>query len=147
MSERNWASYPTHMPAYIRGLIESTAAAHPPSPRSTLRERFVAWYGDLPAVSRDRPFAMLEFKRALKTQGRHLSPILLGASAGNADAAGRPPEGNTIAIGNLPRRPGEARRASLPTCPRHLGIGAMTLMFEIKAADARHRSAAAGKVG
>ena len=79
MSERNWASYPTHMPAYIRGLIESTAAAHPPSPRSTLRERFLAWYDDLPAVSRERRFAMSEFETALKTQGRHLSPILFAA--------------------------------------------------------------------
>jgi hypothetical protein len=77
MDERKWASYPTFMPAYVRGLIESTAAAHPPSPRSTLRDRFVAWYDDLPAVSRDRPFSMVEFERALKTQGRHLSPILL----------------------------------------------------------------------
>ena len=77
MSERDRAPQPRFMSAYARGLIESTAAAHPPSPRSTLRDRFVAWYGDLPAVSHDRAFSMLEFERALRTQGRHLSPILL----------------------------------------------------------------------
>jgi hypothetical protein len=60
-------------------MVESAAAAaDPPSPLARLRDRFVAWYGDLPAVSRDRPFSMLEFERALRTQGRHLSPILLG---------------------------------------------------------------------
>ena len=77
MNERNWASYPAYMPAYVRGLIESTAAAHPPSPRSTLRDRFVAWYADLPPIAREGPFSMLEFERALHTQGRHLSPVLL----------------------------------------------------------------------
>jgi hypothetical protein len=77
MDERNWAFYPTYMPAYVRRLIESTAAAHPPSPRSTLRDRFVEWHSGLPAVSRDRHFAMSEFEAALKTQGKDISPVLL----------------------------------------------------------------------
>jgi hypothetical protein len=65
------------MPAYVRKMLESAAMAHPPSPHASLRERFLAWYNDLPAVARDRAFSMLEFERALRTQGRHLSPILL----------------------------------------------------------------------
>jgi hypothetical protein len=58
-------------------MIESAAASPPPSPRSALRERFLAWYGDLPTVSRDRPFSMLEFEAALNTQGKYISPVLL----------------------------------------------------------------------
>jgi hypothetical protein len=43
----------------------------------SLCQRFIDWYASLPEITRDRPFAMLEFEKALGTQGRHLSPILL----------------------------------------------------------------------
>lgn len=43
----------------------------------SLQDRFLAWYAALPEVSRDRPFAMVEFERALQTQGKYLSPVLL----------------------------------------------------------------------
>lgn len=42
-----------------------------------LHDRFVAWHASLPAVSRNRPFAMLELEQALRTQGKYLSPVLL----------------------------------------------------------------------
>jgi hypothetical protein len=42
-----------------------------------LRTRFLAWHNSLPEVSKHRPFAMLEIEKALNTQGRFLSPILL----------------------------------------------------------------------
>jgi hypothetical protein len=48
-----------------------------PSQPSTLRDRFVSWYGSLPAVSRERRFAMSELEVALKTQGKYISPVLL----------------------------------------------------------------------
>lgn len=44
-----------------------------------LRARFLAWYNGLPEVSRCRPYAMIEIEPALNTQGRYLSPVLLGA--------------------------------------------------------------------
>jgi hypothetical protein len=77
MNERERASQPTYMPAYVRKMLESAAAAYPPSPRSTLRARFVDWYASLPAVSRERPFAMSEIEAALKTQGKYIGPVLL----------------------------------------------------------------------
>ena len=45
---------------------------------SDLRARFLAWYNSLPEVSRCRAFSMLEIEQALRTQGKYLSPILLG---------------------------------------------------------------------
>ena len=48
-----------------------------PSQPSSLLDRFLRWHGSLPAVSRDRRFSMAEFEAALKTQGRHISPVLL----------------------------------------------------------------------
>jgi hypothetical protein len=44
---------------------------------SSLRERFISWHGSLPAVSRDRRFSMSEIEKALKTQGKYISPVLL----------------------------------------------------------------------
>jgi hypothetical protein len=43
-----------------------------------LRARFEAWYAALPEVARQRPFAMAEFETALGTQGKYLSPVLIG---------------------------------------------------------------------
>ena len=66
------------MPAYIRDLQRRTAAAQSaPSRSQSLRDRFVEWHRSLPAVSRERPFAMSEFEVALNTQGKFISPVLL----------------------------------------------------------------------
>lgn len=43
----------------------------------SLRQRFIDWYAALPEVSRNRAFAMVELERALGTQGRYLSAVLL----------------------------------------------------------------------
>ena len=61
--------------AQLNYLAEAQRAK--PSQPSSLRDRFTAWYRDLPAVSRDRRFSMAEFEKALKTQGRYISPALL----------------------------------------------------------------------
>ncbi len=45
----------------------------PPS----LRQRFLEWHRSLPAFTRDRMFSMSEMEKALKTQGKWLSPVLL----------------------------------------------------------------------
>lgn len=62
--------------ATLNGLLEapqsSTAA-----PEDTLETRFLAWFEGLPEVTRKRPFAMAEFERAMGTQGKYLSPVLI----------------------------------------------------------------------
>ncbi len=60
---------------YMNTLAEAQRAQ--PSQPSSLRQRFVDWYGNVPAVSRDRRFSMAEFEAALKTQGKYISPVLL----------------------------------------------------------------------
>jgi hypothetical protein len=60
---------------YMKTLVEAQRAQ--PSQPSSLRQRFVDWYGSVPAVSRDRRFSMAEFETALKTQGKYISPVLL----------------------------------------------------------------------
>ena len=64
------------MSAYLELLNRHMAAQVPAA--SSLRLRFVDWYNTLPEVTRHRPFAMQEFERALGTQGRYISPVLLG---------------------------------------------------------------------
>lgn len=67
------------MVAYIEEL-KRYAAAHAqkvPPKKQNLRERFLDWYQGLPQFVRHRPFSMSEFETALKTQGKHLSPVLL----------------------------------------------------------------------
>jgi hypothetical protein len=76
MSEHARSSYHEYMPYYVRKMLESAATADAPSPRSTLRTRFVDWYASLPEFTRTRPYLMSELSAPLKTQGRHLSPIL-----------------------------------------------------------------------
>jgi hypothetical protein len=44
----------------------------------SLRQRFLDWHSTLPEISRSRAFAMAEFEAALSTQGKYLSPVLLG---------------------------------------------------------------------
>ena len=48
------------------------------TPPPSLHAKFVAWYGALPPVSRDRRYSMSEFEKALGgTQGKYISPVLL----------------------------------------------------------------------
>ncbi len=61
--------------AYLKKQAEAQRAQ--PSQPSSLRDRFIAWHRGLPAVSRDRRFAMAELEVALKTQGKYISPVLL----------------------------------------------------------------------
>lgn len=65
--------------AYIARLNrEMLAEAAQPQPEThSLHQRFIDWYTGLPEITRDRPFAMTELERALGTQGKHLSPVLL----------------------------------------------------------------------
>ena len=66
--------------AYIASLnrdLEQTAAAVS-VPAPNLRQRFIDWHGGLPEIARHRAFAMAEIEQALGTQGKHLSPIMLG---------------------------------------------------------------------
>ena len=58
---------------YMKTLTEAQ-----PSQPSSLRERFERWYSSLPPVSRDRRFSMSEIEAGLKTQGKYISPVLLG---------------------------------------------------------------------
>ena len=65
--------------AYISALnrkLEAERQATAASPPE-LRQRFIDWYAAIPEIARQRPFAMIELERALGTQGKWLSPILL----------------------------------------------------------------------
>jgi hypothetical protein len=48
-----------------------------PATKSSLQQQFMEWYGSLPEVTRHRLFSMIEFERALGTQGKYISPVLL----------------------------------------------------------------------
>lgn len=66
--------------AYIRSLqrsLEGEATSQQPF-KSDLKQRFLNWFDSVPEISRVRPYSMVEMERALGTQGRFLSPILLG---------------------------------------------------------------------
>ena len=74
------------MRAYLSGLNQAAApwpAAGTPARQSgagsaaSLHDRFVQWYAALPTLARNRPFAMVEIERALGTQGRFISPVLI----------------------------------------------------------------------
>lgn len=68
------------MVAYITLLnrqLEAKAGADSSAAASDLRLRFVEWYDGLPEISRCGPFAMVELEKALSTQGKYLSSILL----------------------------------------------------------------------
>ncbi len=65
--------------AYIRSLqssLEPEASTQQLS-KTDLKQRFIDWYQSVPEISRDRPYSMGELERALGTQGRFLSPVLL----------------------------------------------------------------------
>lgn len=63
--------------AYIANLNRSLREQIISSPLPDLRTRLIDWYGGLPEISRNRPFAMMELEKALDTQGKYLSPVLL----------------------------------------------------------------------
>lgn len=63
--------------AYIASLNKDFELATSPPAAASLRQRFIDWYAALPDIARQRPFAMTELERALSTQGKYLSPILL----------------------------------------------------------------------
>src|SRR4051812_11272454 len=63
--------------AYVAGLNRSLVSIASAAEVLSLRQRLVNWYGSLPEIARGRPFAMAEIERALSTQGKYLSPILL----------------------------------------------------------------------
>lgn len=65
--------------AYINALRRDLEAVGEPVPRVTpdLRQRFVSWFNGQPDISRLRAYSMLELERAMNTQGRFLSPILV----------------------------------------------------------------------
>lgn len=66
--------------AYIRSLERSLEEAERTERlgKDDLRSRFLAWLASQPEISRIRPYSMSELERALGTQGRYLSPVLLG---------------------------------------------------------------------
>lgn len=65
--------------AYIRSLqrlLEAEAVPEQLS-KSDLKQRFVEWFDSQPEISRVRAYSIVELERALGTQGRFLSPVLL----------------------------------------------------------------------
>ncbi len=66
--------------AYIRSLQRSLDAETAPQQLSKpdLKQRFIEWFAGVPEISRTRHWSMQEFEQALDTQGRFLSPILVG---------------------------------------------------------------------
>ena len=48
-----------------------------PTPRMTLSQRLTEWHVSLPAVSRNRPFSMVEIEAAMRTQGRYIGEALI----------------------------------------------------------------------
>lgn len=65
--------------AYISSLQRSLAEEAESTRLSApdLRQRFLDWVDSSPEVSRYRPYSMVELEKALGTQGKYLSPILL----------------------------------------------------------------------
>ncbi len=63
---------------YLKSGISYPDILGSQSPRS-LEDRFKLWFFELPEVTRNRPWSMSELEKALHTQGKYLSPILLRA--------------------------------------------------------------------
>ena len=65
--------------AYISSLYRSLASEAEPEQLSKpdLKQRFLDWLDSVPEVSRFRPYSMVELEKALGTQGKYLSPVLL----------------------------------------------------------------------
>ena len=68
----------SYTPAYIQDLQRQARDEKTVKP-SNLRQRLLDWHSSLPAVSRDRPFAMSEIETALKKPGRIVSAVLAEA--------------------------------------------------------------------
>lgn len=64
------------MSAYLAQLKQQSAAQAPA--QSPLKLRFLEWFSSLPELTRERPFSMTEFEKVLRTQGKYISPVLLG---------------------------------------------------------------------
>jgi len=66
--------------AYVKSLYRSLPdeAENTRLSKTNLSQRFIDWFDSVPEISRMRPYSMVELEQALNTQGRYLSPILLG---------------------------------------------------------------------
>jgi hypothetical protein len=64
------------MSAYLALLKHQAAVQAPAQP--ALQQRFLDWFSSLPELTRERPFPMAELEAALGTQGKYISPMLLG---------------------------------------------------------------------
>lgn len=64
------------MSAYL-ALLNQQGAAKAPAPPA-LKLRFLDWFNSLPELTRERPFSITEFEKVLGTQGKYISPVLLG---------------------------------------------------------------------
>jgi hypothetical protein len=65
------------MSYYIAELKKRTEARSRPAQPLSLRQRFLNWYQSLPEFTRNRPLSMSEFEVVLRSQGKHISPMLL----------------------------------------------------------------------
>jgi hypothetical protein len=67
------------MSAYIKSLQRCLEAEEPQTELSKrdMENRFLAWLDSQPEISRFRPYSMTELEKAVGTQGRYLSPVLL----------------------------------------------------------------------
>ncbi|MGL5839777.1 MAG: hypothetical protein ACRCY3_14895 [Sphingorhabdus sp.] len=63
--------------AYISALNRELGNETLPLSTPDLKQRFLAWLDSVPEVSRNRRYSIVEFERALSTQGRYISPVLL----------------------------------------------------------------------
>jgi hypothetical protein len=63
--------------AYIASLNRALETVASPDAAPSLRQRLLDWFAALPDITRNRPFAMAELERALSTQCKYLSPVLL----------------------------------------------------------------------
>ena len=65
--------------AYVRSLQRSLEAEEQPAELSKrdMQTRLLAWLDSQPEISRSRPYSMAELEKALGTQGRYLSSVLL----------------------------------------------------------------------
>jgi hypothetical protein len=62
--------------AYISALNRELGAEIVALSTPDLKQRFLEWFDSVPEVSRNRRYSMIEFERALSTQGRYISPVL-----------------------------------------------------------------------
>ncbi len=64
-----------YISALNRQLLEQKSESA--RPMLGLSERFCLWFDGVPEISRMRPYSMSELEKALGTQGKYLSPILI----------------------------------------------------------------------